>query len=335
MMSKLVRFARPLGGALCIAIASASCGGASPATVAPRAPSANEAAWVSAVLGAPPSSSLFVRPNAIRGDAYWGPLVGRVLGGRDRPGDFISHGSGNMILNARQFDMHFSIRDPIAYRQKNTKSDPRSVAWLGVIHGLAPIDPLAMRSGAGRPMFAPPWRLPSGVTMYPPDQAYAAEYGVFAPTLFIMPSGTVVVTEQVSAPRAHGFFSSNNMAAPPLEAAPAAIAGVTMGITSMRFLNVGKHDQTALLQGATSAAFGVRGGTNGAVEGYADYATSDDAKRGYAALQRTCAGRADGCILDPTMFKDAQADRDGTRITVSLAFTDSLLNSVRDTTLSQ
>lgn len=335
MMSNLVRLARPLFGAVCIVMASASCGGAGPATVAPRAPSATEAAWVTAVLGAPPSASLFVRPIAIRGDAYWGPLVGRVLGGRDRAGDFISHWSGGMILNARQIDMHFSVRDPIAYRQKSAKSDPRSLGWLGVIHGLAPMDPLAMRSGAGRPMFAPPWRLPSGVTMYPPDQAYAAEYGEFSPTLFIMPNGTVVVTEQVSAPRAHGFFSANNAPSPPLEAAPAALAGVTVGITSMRFLNVGKHDQTALLQGATSAAFGVRGGTNGAVEGYADYTTSDDAERGYAALQRTCAGRADGCILDPTMFKDAQADRDGKRITISLAFTDSLLNSVRDATLGQ
>ena len=335
MMANPLGLVRTVVAAVGVVVACASCAGANRPTVAPRTPTADEAAWVTALLGSKPELSLFVRPNGLRSDAYWGSLVGQLLGRPDQRDDFISHGSGNMILNARQIDMHFSIRDPIAFRQREAKSDPRSIGWVGVIHGMVPLDPLGLRSGAGRPMFAPAWRLPSGVAMFPPDQAYAAEYGEFAPTLFILPDGTCVVTEQVTGPRAYAFFSANRPITPPLDASAEALAGVTFGITSMRFLSSRKHDQTALLQGATSGAFGVRGGTNGAVEGYVDYASSDDAERGYQALERTCAGRAEGCIVDPTMFRDAQADRQGSRITVSLAFTESMLNSLRNTKLGQ
>ncbi|MDB4996368.1 MAG: hypothetical protein JWM74_3800 [Myxococcaceae bacterium] len=297
---------------------------------APVAPSQAQASWISGVIGGPPDLSVFVRPTAARGDTYWGPMLSRVLAGRDNESDFISHGSGLMVLNARQIDLHIAIRDPINYR--NTKGDPRSIGWVGVIHGMVPTDPLGLRTGGGKPLFAPAYRLPSGVLMYPPDAAYAQQFGLFAPTLFVTPDGTCVVTEQVSAPHARDMLAQNGGPPPALQAAPESLGGVTASVTSLRFLNGGKDEKAAMIQGAIATGFGLRGGANGAIDGYADYATSDDAERAFAAFQRTCAERAEKCALEPGWFKDAKAERDDRRIVVTLLFSDAMLSSVRELT---
>lgn len=304
-----------------------SCGGSAPRTVAPRAPTNAHAAWIAAVLGVPPELSVLVRPTAARADAYWGPLLSRVLAGRDRPGDFISHGSGAMVLNARQIEMHFANRDPFK-TQRDSQGDPRSIAWVGIIHGIVPLDPQALRSGGGRPLFGPPFRMPSGVTMFPPDAGYAHEFGLFAPTLFITPDGTCIVTEGVSAPRARDFFAMNAAPPVPLEADPAALAGVTFGVTSVRFLNATKNDPSAIVQGMLVASLGLRGGAGGAIEGYADYASSDEASRAYTALQRMCAD-SEKCILPSGTFRNAQATRDDRRISMSFALSEAALRSIQ------
>ena len=305
-------------------VASASCGGSSAVVSAPSAPSPAASSWVAAAIGSAPDLSIFARPSA-RADAYWGPLLARLLAGSDHEGDFISHGSGMMVLNARQIDMHFTLRDPIHSKD----IDPRSVGWVGILHGLMPLDPLSLRSGAGRPLFAAPSRLPSGVVMYPPDPEYLRTYSFFAPTLFITTDGTAIVTEQVSAPRTRDLLSQYGAPPPALQAPAASLAGATFGITSMRFLSAGKSDKTAVMQGAVVAGFGLRGGANGAVDGYVDYASTDDAERAYAALIRTCAERKDQCVFEPGLFRDAKAEREGRRIVVTLAFSDKLLRSLQ------
>src|SRR5260221_5482738 len=141
------------------------------------------------------------------------------------------------------------------------------------------LDPVGIGGGAGRPLSAPPYRLPSGVLMYPPDPAYAREYGYFAPTLFVTPDGTCVVTEQISATRTRDMLAQNPAPPPPLQAAQASLGGATFGVTSLRFLNARRNDPASMTQGALVAGFGLRGGSNGSVEGYADYATEEDAVR--------------------------------------------------------
>ncbi len=319
--------------ATAVLLLSASCGGSLPTPVAaPSPPTAAQSTWIASVVGATPDMSLFVRPNAARADTYWAPLIARALSNSDRPSDFISHGSGMMILNAQQIDLYVSIRDPLRFSSKNSKVDLSSVGWVGVIHGMAPIDPVALRNGSGVPLFAAGSRLPSGVMMYPPNDEYAREYEPYAPTLFVTGDGTCIVTEQVSAPRARDFFASNGTPPDVLEAAPDALAGVTSNVTSMRFLSAEKNDQAAVLQGAVAIGFGLRGGNEGAIDAYADYATSDDASRGYKGLQATCLEKTDSCLLDPGWFRDAKAVRDGQRIAMRLTFSEKLLRSLRDWT---
>lgn len=319
--------------AFLLVLVCASCGGpgaSSPPVAAPSAPPPAVTSWVGAAIGGAPDLSFFVRPTAARADAYWGPLLGRVLSGGDREGDFISHGSGIMILTARQIDMHFAIRDPLKFSgSSNSKGDPSAVAWVGVLYGVAPLDPLGLRSGAGRPLFAPPQRLPTGVLAYPPDAAYAQQYGTLAPTLFVAPDGTSIVTDGGSAVRARDLLARDATAPPPLQAANEALAGTTFGVTSMRFLSAGKNDRASMMQGMIDAGFGLRGGAAGSIEGYADYATSDEATRAYTAFQRSCAEKADTCALEPGWFKDARAEQTDRRIVMKLAFSDALLRSLQ------
>jgi hypothetical protein len=314
-----------------LVLVCASCGGAAPPPVAaPSAPAPALTSWVGAAIGGAPDLSFFVRPTAARSDAYWGPLLSRVLSGQDKEGDFIGHGSGTMILTARQIDMHFAIRDPLKlHGSSGSKGDPSMIAWVGVLYGVMPLDPLGLRSGAGRPLFAPPYRLPTGVLAYPPAADYAHEYGILAPTLFVTPDGTSIVTDGGSAVRARDLLATNAAAPPPLQAANEALAGTTFGVTSMRFLNAGKNDRASMMQGMIDAGFGLRGGATGSIEGYADYATSDDATRAYTAFQRTCAEKMDTCALEPGWFKDAKAEQTERRIVVKLAFSDALLRSLQ------
>jgi hypothetical protein len=330
-MSILRRFQFALGT---LAIASAllaplaACGGGTSApAVAPSLPDAAGAQTLANLMGSAADLSVLLRPNEVRADAYWGPLLSRSLAGRDRPGDFITHSSGMMALNARQIELHFTVRDPLNF--KKSKIDPRIIGWVGVIRGLAPLDPLSLRSGSGGALFAPPFRLPSGVLAYPPDAAYAREFGLFAPTLFMMPDGTALFTEQVSAPRATDFLARYPVAPAPLVAAPESLAGLSAAITTVRFVSAEKTDKAALTQGMVAARFGLRGGSNGLVEAHFDYASSDDAERANTAFQRACAEKAEACKLEPGLFREAKVERKGKSLVLTLVFSDALLRSVQ------
>jgi len=324
-------FARALSlaGALFLALAFVSCGGSDARVAAPLPPSGAQAAWLVAALGAMPDATVAVRPTAARTDPYWGPLVGRVIAQRDRPGEVISHGSGAMVLNAQQVDLHVVIRNPIGLENRRKKLDARSIGWLGVIYGAVPFDPLAVRDSDGRPLFVPPFRLPSGVLVFFANPAYLNSYGAIAPTAFLLPGGTYVVADQVSAPHVQGLLTQDGSPPLAMQLPPDSLGGLTFGVTSLRFVDAKSTDQTALTQGMTAAGFGLRGGAGGAVDGYANYATSDDAQRGYAALERECAHKPDSCLMSPGTFRDAKASRDGNRIIVSLAFTERFLNALQ------
>lgn len=315
--------------ALVTALTFVSCGGSSARVAAPLPPSGAQGAWLVAALGSSPDVSIALRSTAARTDPYWGPLVGRVLAQRDRPGEIISHGSGAMVLNARQVDLHIVFRDPIALERKDRKMDVRAIGWLGVISGAVPFDPLAVRDSDGRPLFVPPFRMPSGVLVFFANPSYVNSYGAIAPTAFLLPNGTYVVTDQVSAPHVQGLLTQN--ASPPLamELPPDSLGGITFGVTSLRFVDAKATDKTAITQGMTAAGFGLRGGAGGAVDGYASYASNDDAQRGYEALERACAHKPDSCMMSPGTFRDAKASRDGNRIVVSLAFTERFLNAIQ------
>lgn len=312
---------------LVAALAALSCGGSGPPTAAPSPPSGNLAAWLVAALGTSPDASVTIRPQAARTDPYWGPLFGRVLALRDHKGDIISHGSGAVVLNSQQIDLHVLYRDPLGLG-KGKDLDARAIGWLGVIYGAVPFDPLAVRDGDGRPLFAPPFRMPSGVLVFFSSPAYVHDFGSISPTAFLLPNGTYIVADQTTAPRVQGLLAQNPAPPPALESPPDSLAGLTFGVTSLRFVDP-RSAGGAITQGMVAAGIGLRGGSGGSVDGYAAYAGSDDAQRGYEALQRECASKPDSCFFSPGLFRDARASRDGSRLNVSLFFTDKLLASLQ------
>lgn len=314
--------------AIVVALAALSCGGSGPPTAAPLPPNASLNGWLVATLGGTPDASLTIRPQAARTDPYWGPLVARVLGMKDHRGDIISHASGATVLNAQQIDLHIFYRDPLGLSGGKQKADVRAIGWLGVIHGAVPFDPLAVRDGDGRPLFAPPFRMPSGVLVFFASQPYLQTFGPIAPTAFLLPNGTYVVTDQTAAPRVQGMLAQNPAPPPALEMPADSLGGMTFGVTSLRFVDT-RSAAGAITQGMVAAGVGLRGGTGGSVDAYASYSSSDDAQRGYEALQRECANKPDSCFFSPGLFRDARASRDGTRVNVSLVFTDKLLNSIQ------
>lgn len=318
--------------ALTVLVLLVSCSSSSSRPVSAPAPALSS--WVAAVTGAPPELSMFIRPSAIRADPYWGPMFSRLAAERDRRGDFISHGSALQLANARQLDVHVTIRDPLRYaesKKSSKKTDAGMIGIIAVFHGLPPTDPLALRSGGGLPLYAPPFRLPSGVLMYWPDRNYLAEFE-YAPTLFVTPDGTSILVDPYSATRARDVLAMNAAPPPPMEAAPAMLAGGTGSVTSLRFIDARRADPGTIFQGAKLAGVGVRGGSNGSVEGFLDYSTSDDAARAYQAFMQSCAQKPESCELEPGMFKDARAERDDRRILVTLAFSDAMLRSIQSWT---
>jgi hypothetical protein len=311
-----------------VALAALSCGGGGPPPAAPSPPSGGLAAFLMGALGGLPDASVTLRPQAARTDPYWGPLVNRVLALRDHRGDIISHGSGAMVLNAQQIDLHVLYRDPLGLSGRAKDLDPRAIGWLGVIYGAVPFDPLAVRDGDGRPLFSPPFRMPSGVLVFFSSPPYVHDFGAIAPTAFLLPNGTYIVADQQTAPRVQGMLAQNPTPPPALDTPPDSLGGLTFGVTSLRFVDA-RSAGGAITQGMVAAGVGLRGGSGGSVDGYASYASSDDAQRGYEALQRECASKPDACFFSPGLFRDARASRDGTRLNVSLFFTDKLLASIQ------
>jgi hypothetical protein len=252
--------------AIFVALAALSCGGSGPPTAAPLPPNASLNGWLVATLGGTPDANM-----------------------KDHRGDIISHASGATVLNAQQIDLHIYYRDPLGLSGGKSKADVRAIGWLGVIHGAVPFDPLAVRDGDGRPLFAPPFRMPSGVLVFFASQPYLQTFGPIAPTAFQLPNGTYVVTDQTAAPRVQGMLAQSPSPPPALEMPADSLGGMTFGVTSLRFV----------------------------------------AQRGYEALQRECASKPDSCFFSPGLFRDARASRDGSRVNVSLVFTDKLLNSIQ------
>lgn len=307
----------------------ASCGSSPKAPVAaPLAATAEQASFERAVMGVAPEISFFVRPVAARADANWGPLVQRVLSGRDRESDFLSHGSGGVLLGARQIDLHFARRDILAFGRD--KGDPRSFAWLGVIYGLPPTDPQAFRDGSGRPLFAAPTRLPSGVLELDPSAEYAQEFSPLAPTLFVTPDGTALVTDAVSAAAARDLLARDPSPPAPLEAASDSLGGATASVTSLRFINASEPSREPFLRGVIVSGVGLRGGSFGSVDGYVDYASSEDARLAFSAWRRACAESGSACALEPGLFRDAKVELSGPRLLLTLSFSDALMRSIRD-----
>jgi hypothetical protein len=302
-----------------------SCAGTPKVVAAPSPPNDSESAFLRATIGGKPDMSVFIRPKAARGDAYWGPMINRALSGRDNESDFISHSSGMALLDARQIDLHVTVRDPIALK-KHDKVDPSALGWVGVIFGLS-IDPFSIRDGKGRPLFVPGERLSSGVVSYGPSDLFTHDLGALAPTLFVTRDGTCVVTDPISAPQMRQVLAQTGEPPAPLVATDDSLGGITFGVTSLRFLEKGRN--SGPFQGIVQAGYGLRGGRNGAIEGYADYASSDDADRAFSVFQRTCVENSKECVFEPSLFRDAKAERDGVRILVTLAFSEPLLKSLQ------
>lgn len=301
-----------------------SCASSPKIVAAPNPPNGSESALLQASLGSKPEMSFFVRPKLARTDRYWGPMLERAIKKKDSGSDPISRSSMSMLLDAQQIDFHIAIRDPIALQSKS-KSDPSAIGWVGVFFGLS-IDPLALRDGSNRPLFLPGERLPSGVMSYAPTETQVQALGALVPSLFVAKDGTCVVADRQSAQQMRGVLGTTGEPPAPLEATADALAGITFGVTSMRFFD--KHDN-ATLQGMVRAGYGLRGGRNGAIEGYADYASSDDASRAFSAFQKTCVENPKECVFEQSLFRDARAERDGTRILMTLAFAQPLLESLQ------
>jgi hypothetical protein len=323
-----VRSATILLLAITVALLCSSCGSSQKSVVAPVA---TDSAWIQQFLGGPADFTAMVRPNALRFDTYWGPLVSRLMA--HEHGDPYERMSAQQLASARQIDMYVTLRDPLLlYGGGHSKGgvDARAVGWVAIVYGMPPTDPVGLRMHHGEPVFAPPVRLPSGVLMFNGDLNLASESSGLSPTLFFTPDGAWIATDQVSAPHVREFLTRTPNAPPQLSSTSDGLAGVTMSVTSMKFVDSGKSDPgAAMWSGAVAAGLGLRGGANGALEGYADYATSDDADRAYKAFQSQCARKPEDCVIKPGFFKEARAEKDDKRLLVTLAFSDALLRSIR------
>ena len=305
----------------------AACGGSAQKPVV--APVATDSAWIPQFLGGPADFTTMVRPNALRFDTYWGPLVSRLMA--NEHGDAYSRMSVQQLASSRQIDVYVTLRDPLRlYGGGNSKGvDATAVGWIAIVYGMPPTDPVPVRTNHGGPVFTPPVRLPSGVLMFSGDANLANESAGLSPTLFFTPDGAWIATDQVSAPRVRDFLSRTPTAPPQLSSTADGLAGVTMNVTSMKFVDSAKNASSAMWSGATAAGLGLRGGANGALEGYADYATSDDADRAYKSFQAECAAKPNECMIQPGFFKEAKAEKDDKRLLVTLAFSDALLRSIQ------
>jgi hypothetical protein len=309
-----------------LAMLACSCGSSQKSVVAPVA---TDSAWIPQFLGVPADFTVMVRPNAIRYDAYWGPLVARSMS--YNKGDDYERMMAQQLGSSRQIDMYVAMRDPLRlYAGKSKGVDANSIGWVAIVYGMPPTDPVAARMRHGEPLFMQPVRLPSGVLMFNGNPNLANESEGLSPTLFYTQDGAWIATDQVSAPHIRDFLTRTPNAPPALSTTADGLAGFTMSVTSMKFLNPEKTGDAALYAGATAAGLGLRGGANGALEGFADYATSDDADRAYKAFQSQCAAKPEQCIIQPGIFKEAKAEKDDKRLLVTLAFTDAMLRSIQN-----
>lgn len=310
-----------------ITMLCASCGGSAKKPVV--APVATDSAWIPQFLGGPADFTVMVRPNALRFDPYWGPLVSRQMA--HEQGDAYARMSAQQLASSRQIDLYVTLRDPLRlYGGGGKGADATAIGWVAIVYGMAPTDPVGLRMRHGEPIFAPPVRLPSGVLMFNGDGNLASESSGLSPTLFFTADGAWIATDQVSAPHVRDFLSRTPHAPPQLSSTPDGLAGFTMSVTSMKFVDSGKKDASAaMMSGAVAAGLGLRGGANGALEGYADYDTSDDADRAYKSFQSQCAAKPEECVIKPGFFKEAKAEKDEKRVLVTLAFTDALLRSIQ------
>lgn len=293
------------------------------------APVATDSAWIPQFLGSPADFTVMVRPNAIRYDTYWGPMVSRAMA--YEKGDAYERMAAQQLGSSRQIDVYVTMRDPLRLYGggKNGKGvDATALGWVAIIYGMPPSDPVALRNRHGEPFFTPPVRLPSGVLVFNGSGDFANDSSGLSPTLFFTSDGAWIATDQVSAPHIRDFLTRTPNAPPALSSTPDGLAGFTMSVTSMKFVDSSKD--AALWAGATAAGLGLRGGANGALEGYADYATSDDADRAYKSFQAQCAAKPEDCVIKPGFFKEAKAEKDDKRVLVTLAFTDALLRSIQN-----
>ncbi len=317
---------------LAIALAlscGASCGGSSQKSVV--APVATDAAWIPQFLGGPADVTVMVRPNAIRFDTYWGPLVSRLMA--HEKGDAYTRMSVQQLAAARQIDMYVTLRDPLRlYGGGNHGKgvDATALGWVAMVYGMPPTDPVALRMHHGDPVFTQPIRLPSGVLMFNGDGNLANETAGLSPTLFFTADGVWIATDQVSAPHVRDFLTRTPNAPPQLSTATDGLAGITMSVTSMKFVGSEKTSSSAMMAGAVAAGLGLRGGANGALEGYADYASSGDADRALKSFEAECAAKPNECTIQPGFFKEAKAEKDDKRLLVTLAFSDALLRSIKN-----
>jgi hypothetical protein len=95
----------------------------------------------------------------------------------------------------------------------------------------------------------------------------------------------------------------------------------------MRF--VGAESGPSVTAGAVGAGIGLRGGANGALEGFADYASDGEAERAYKSLQESCAQHTKECVFPPSFFKEVRAERGDKRVRVTMFFSDALLRSIK------
>ena len=325
----LVRRLVLLLGIVLVLSCGASCGGSSQKSVV--APVATDAAWIPQFLGGPADVTVMLRPNAIRFDTYWGPLVSRMMA--HEKGDPYTRMSVQQLAASRQIDMYVTLRDPLRLYGGGSHGkgvDATAVGWVAIVYGMPPTDPAGLRMHHGEPVFTPPIRLPSGVLMFNGDANLANETEGLSPTLFFTADGAWIATDQVSAPHVRDFLTRTPNAPPQLSTSADGLAGITMGVTSMKFMDSSKSASSAMMAGAVAAGLGLRGGANGALEGYADYATSGDADRAYKSFEAECAAKPNECVIYPGFFKEAKAEKDDKRLLVTLAFSEALLRSIKN-----
>jgi hypothetical protein len=303
-----------------------SCGGSAQKPVV--APVATDSAWIPRFLGGPADFTAMLRPNAVRYDTYWGPLVGRMLADTSHESDASQRMAAQQLSQARQIDTYVTLRDPLRlYGGSKGDISANSVGWVTIIYGMPPSDPVAFHAKHGQPLFLPPVRLPSGVLMFNAEPKLAADSAGLTPTLFFTTDGAWIAADQVSALRVRDFLLRTPTAPPQLSSTADGLAGITMGVTSMKFMN--PKDAGAMAAGVVAAGIGLRGGSSGALEGYADYDTKEDAERAYKSFQTECAAKPNDCIIKPGFFKEARAERDDRRVLVTFAFSDALLRSIQ------
>ncbi|MBX3193183.1 MAG: hypothetical protein KF819_39735 [Labilithrix sp.] len=310
------------------------CGCASGPSSVPIAPSSP---WIDSLLGGPSHVSIVARPSAFMHDRYWGPALQRTIAKSKRddldetPPDQLA-----AFFQSSQLEAFVGVRDFARLeRAPRDQINAETINYVLVVRGLPPVDPLRLTTKRGDPQFSAPARLASGVLEYPPSPPFVRRKQGLATWLYVMPDGTWVGVDQVTAQRARGIYSQTGTAPPPMrmESEHLFAAFVDRWSVEAATKRAEARDET-WRRDLTAGGLILHGGRDGAIEIVLDYASDAAADRAKdwtgATLQATCQKHELACLLVKTAIRDVKLAQDGRRFGITFFLSELLLQRLSE-----